>query len=748
MKLSSVKKSSVFYKKIERLKFGSYSFEEAENFLINSDNCNNLTNGNIEIEAEIENNNDEEISVEKGSESNINFSKFKEETKKSVSNTKITTHTKNSTCYSNNFISNDNNSIIEHSNLKERNEVVSYSEKIQLTRDSSICNLSNKNDLNLTNDLNLKKKKSENMKKVLKKISNPISRAMEKYRLELRRKAAEYCWVHVSCALWNPLIIINDFENKEDIKSKYFKMLDIESIDIQKFNEICMICNKAGQGPVLKCENPKCTCQFHVECARINKYHLECFLTEEGFKYYIYCHTHRPLEFLKNLEFKNQKKVEDILKFAEIIEKYLEATNKNNNNKISCFTKTFSLAKSTPMYLKFLNKKRGKLNGKGEKDEKNEKNEQSYEKLNKQQMDKVLSKVREIYNKIISLDVPIKYREKSNKYEILKDPAHLNLTYNFKNTFDKNIFPWHLVNIPGIPIKLAYMNYGQVINCEAEFKKYILLKNDVIPKICNTAITSVDDDKEYCYCKSNNTDNSYMIACSNEDCEYNGWFHPSCCPETSGKSKEEIESEDFEFTCESCRLKLKANIPDQVMIKDDKNSKILSFTNSPHSNHNNNSNSIFKSRGTTLEDCTWTDNNNSQELNYKRKPSKDNNIKYDLAYNNEINIGIIDKNMKIFNNENSYLNFKNQNSNSTRKSKKSDFISFQNNNETPIKMEKIKSNESIDLKNSIPSLNLINSLMNGYVSSSNNNNSKNNISIDIDLNLNTYADLELKEQEK
>lgn len=403
---------------------------------------------------------------------------------------------------------------------------------------------------------------------------------------------------------------------------------------------MCMICNKAGQGPVLKCENPKCSCQFHVECARINKYHLECFLTEEGFKYYIYCHTHRPLEFLKNLEFKNQKKIEDILKFAELIEKYFEASNKsNNNNKMTCFTKTFSLSKSTPMYLKFLNKKRGKLNGKGDKQEKNEKNEQVVEKLNKQQIDKILTKVREIYNKLVNLDVSIKYREKSNKYEIIKDNTLVNHNYNFKSTFDKNIFPWHLINIPGIPIKTAYINYGQIINCETEFKKYILLKNDVIPKIeAAPVLPAIEDDKQYCYCKSNNTENSYMIACSNDDCEYNGWFHPSCCPETFGKSKEEIESDNFEFTCFSCRTKIE-NLNQQNdtdtynsnnIIKDNKqiienkdsdiidkneNVNILTFSNSTNSNVNSNSLIKSKSRGTTLEDCTWTENNNSHDVN-------------------------------------------------------------------------------------------------------------------------------------
>lgn len=43
---------------------------------------------------------------------------------------------------------------------------------------------------------------------------------IEIYKKDLLKKANDYVWVHVSCALWNPTVIIEDFFNKEDIKSK------------------------------------------------------------------------------------------------------------------------------------------------------------------------------------------------------------------------------------------------------------------------------------------------------------------------------------------------------------------------------------------------------------------------------------------------------------------------------------------------------------------------------------------------
>lgn len=313
--------------------------------------------------------------------------------------------------------------------------------------------------------------------------------------------------------------------------------LDIETIDISRFNEKCSICQKTGYGPCMKCDNDKCQIYFHVECARINKYHMECILADEGMKYFLYCQTHRPLQFLKTLEIKNSKKKEDIMKFAELVEKTLENLTKQNQ-KISLLTKPYALEKCSANNLKYLNKKRTKLC---------QTDINEVPELSKNQLNKVISRVKDVYHKISNLDVMVKYREKAKKYEVLKEFTNF---VSFKDTFDKNIFPWYLINIPGIPIKLAYVNYGRLCNNNTEFNKLILCKNSdksTHPVNLTTNTTSL-----YCYCK-NKYDESFMVACSNEaNCKYNGWFHPLCVDELKHYTKEEVENDNFVFTCKSC----------------------------------------------------------------------------------------------------------------------------------------------------------------------------------------------------
>jgi hypothetical protein len=61
----------------------------------------------------------------------------------------------------------------------------------------------------------------------------------------------EKCWVHLSCALWNPSIIIGNFEKKTDIKY-------IDTLSFEKFNEKCNVCLKKGFGPCIKCNYKSC----------------------------------------------------------------------------------------------------------------------------------------------------------------------------------------------------------------------------------------------------------------------------------------------------------------------------------------------------------------------------------------------------------------------------------------------------------------------------------------------------------
>jgi hypothetical protein len=74
-------------------------------------------------------------------------------------------------------------------------------------------------------------------------------------------------WVHLSCALWNENVSILNFPKKEEIKN-------IENIPTHLFGT-CNVCKLSNHGPVFKCEESYCKVKFHVECARVNHYHLD-----------------------------------------------------------------------------------------------------------------------------------------------------------------------------------------------------------------------------------------------------------------------------------------------------------------------------------------------------------------------------------------------------------------------------------------------------------------------------------------
>lgn len=316
------------------------------------------------------------------------------------------------------------------------------------------------------------------------------------------------------------------------------------------FNDKCSICNKTGFGPCLKCENKKCSLKFHVECARINKYHMECHTVEDELKYFIYCQLHRPLQFLKIMEIKNTKKKEEVVKYGLFIEKLLFHLIKSKS-KPSFFTKFHPLNDQVKT---LLNKKRKKL-------AENPPAIQSID-LTKIQAAKVNSKIKEIYNKLSNIDIYIKYKEKTSQYEVSKKYIYPNI--QFKDIFDKNIFPWYLVTFNDVSPRIAYTYFGKICSDESTFKRVILgitadsYKNKKQDLVNQTKSTNCSDIVLYCYCKRQyNEENVFMIGCSNEDnCKYKGWFHPQCVDELKGMTKEEIEDENFNFTCRDCKRQM------------------------------------------------------------------------------------------------------------------------------------------------------------------------------------------------
>ncbi len=267
---------------------------------------------------------------------------------------------------------------------------------------------------------------------------------------------------------------------------------------------------------------------------------MECHSVGDDLKYFIYCQMHRPLQLMKLLEIKYQRKREEIIKYALYIEKYLLHMMKNKS-------KSFSFSKILPLDTQaksLLNKKRKKLP---------DAPIVSSIELNKNQVNKVFIKVKEIYNKLIHRDISFKYKEKTQTYEMIKKTIPYCLS--FIDIFDKDKFPWHLITFKDITPKTAYNFVGKTCSDENTFKKLILGINLENGK--KKDLTQADNEVVtlYCYCKKNYNDDRIMVECSNASfCKYNGWFHPDCVEELKEKSKEEIEDENFKFTCDECRL--------------------------------------------------------------------------------------------------------------------------------------------------------------------------------------------------
>lgn len=277
------------------------------------------------------------------------------------------------------------------------------------------------------------------------------------------------------------------------------------------------------------------------------------------------------------MEIRNNKKKEEILKYGRYLEKYIYSLMKIKT-KNSLYSKIVPVEMSSYKH-GLLMKKRKKEVIKNE-----EADECSQIQMTKSQINKVISKVKEIYNKLVSMDVHLKYKEKTNSFEINK--KNLPLVFPFKDIFDKDIFPWYSINFNDVTPKMAYNCIGNLCSDEYLFTKIVLGVNlnkekseenerkaskDCEPNLKNgknekrrkeqkktSSKLSQQNEEEYnsyCYCQRQyNSTNTYMIACSNESsCLYNGWFHPLCVPELRNLLKEEIENENFSFTCKACK---------------------------------------------------------------------------------------------------------------------------------------------------------------------------------------------------
>jgi len=61
-----------------------------------------------------------------------------------------------------------------------------------------------------------------------------------------------------------------------------------------------------------------------VECARRSNYFMEVERVDRDRDYKIFCEKHRPLKIVKEQEERDRQAVDEVMKFARVIEKCLE----------------------------------------------------------------------------------------------------------------------------------------------------------------------------------------------------------------------------------------------------------------------------------------------------------------------------------------------------------------------------------------------------------------------------------------
>ena len=116
----------------------------------------------------------------------------------------------------------------------------------------------------------------------------------------------EFLWCHVLCALSLPsLPRPSDF-------------ISLSALKPDLFNSLCAICG-LRKGVCIKCQQKKCEFSFHAECGKELLANSRRCGGEEG---EIYCRKHMPVRLSKLIEERDRKKVEDIVNFCRLWEKW------------------------------------------------------------------------------------------------------------------------------------------------------------------------------------------------------------------------------------------------------------------------------------------------------------------------------------------------------------------------------------------------------------------------------------------
>ena len=416
-----------------------------------------------------------------------------------------------------------NSAVAKSSLYNSHDEIISLpSPSIPVAEHTHNSNNSNSNIL--INNIHKTKKSKKNITNSA--DSDTLSSITEK-------SANEHAWIHLSCALWIPEIIISNYELKDKIKG-------IEGIGKKRFMEKCEICLLKGYGPTIKCE--RCDLHFHVECARVNGFQLESTDNQLGEnKFHLFCQKHAPHKLVKSRELKKQREIDDIKQFSKIIERNIDIYNKSH--------------KQSP--LSVYNKTKGE---KGLIDSSNQ------IKLNNKEKRLFITAIRNLIMDLSNFTLEINHKD----YSIISSNNNNSITFSYVDTLTPMKFPWYYLKEtePYLqcfkPIEIFRL-YKSLISNETEYNKLILKKthshksnthhhsnnsnnnnNSKLKENIQTQIT-------YCYCHKN--DEAFMIGCEFGDkCPNNGWYHLECVDELKHFTRDEVVSDKFgKYICPECR---------------------------------------------------------------------------------------------------------------------------------------------------------------------------------------------------
>ena len=579
----------------------------------------------------------------------------------------------NSNSHNNNILTNSPNNNSNHSNNSnnENNinaiqnnimEASCRSSNINKDTDSLISNISS-NKINIkedneNNNNNNKNQINNNINKnILKKQSQKSKSQNEIYLSE--KIANENAWVHLSCALWLPELILANFDLKEKIKG-------VENLPKKRLLEQCNICLKSGYGPTIKCE--KCDYHFHPECARrLKNFFLEINENENGETTFLaYCNKDAPPQHLKKYELIRQRKRDDIKKFSSLLQKDISSLNKISDDKQYniyhpyCYNTNNIEMKKIISEEKKIIKKIGKSNNSIENHNnflynkdflynettKKSINSNTYNfdkgiELSISEKKSLLNAIREMLIDQSNLTLEIN----TNDYSIKSSNNNIKLTYDDLQYPEK--FSWRFLKesqyyLNGISNYETFKIFQSLVPNKIDYAKNILKEKIMIPEKQKKHKNKIKqkkkmkDEKNIKYCICNKNENFNWVGCENENgkCPGKGWYHIGCIPELKGYNIDTFTNYFEHYYCPECRKLFKfeneikkGNEVNEINVElnpEENNSIDINIENKEKSN----SKLELKKQESNVVECVNIDNHE------EKLEEKDNN---NINMNNNIN---------------------------------------------------------------------------------------------------------------